>query len=70
MFVTINLSGDGRFPDHQHADSTAQLFPGAAAVLLADRGSRDPAAGAPNPSQSHWQARQHAQVLQHKVCVL
>lgn len=68
-FVVIHLSGDGRFPDHQHADSIAQLFPGASAVLLSNRGSRDPAAGAPNPSQSHRQTRQHTQVLQHKVCV-
>lgn len=67
--MVIHLSGDGRFPDHQHADSIAQLFPGASAVLLSNRGSRDPAAGAPNPSQSHRQTRQHTQVLQHKVCV-
>lgn len=67
--VIFNLSGDGRFPDHQHADSTAQLVPGAAAVLLSNGGSGGSAAGAPNPPQSHRQARQHAQVLQHKVCV-
>lgn len=36
MFV-YNLSGDGRFPDDQHAHSAAQLFPGAAAVLLSNR---------------------------------
>lgn len=48
-----DFTGDGRFPDHQHADSTTQLVPGAAAVLLSNRRSRDSAAGAPNPSQSH-----------------
>ncbi len=67
--VIFNLSGDGGLPDHQHADSTSQLFPGAAAVLLSNRGSRGSAAGAPNPSQSHRQAWQHTQVLQHKVCL-
>lgn len=63
--VIINLSGDSRFPDNQHADSAAQLFPGATVVLLSDWGSRGSAAGAPDPSQSHRQTRQQAQVLQH-----
>ncbi len=69
LLTVFNLSGDSRFPDHQHADGAAQLFSGATAVLLSNRGPRGAAAGAPNPSQSHRQARQHAQVLQHKVCV-
>lgn len=51
--MPLNTSGDSRFPDDQHADSTAQLFPGAAAVFLSNRGPRGSAAGAPDPSQSH-----------------
>lgn len=59
--------GDGRFPDNQHADGAAQLLPGAAAVLLSERGSGGAAAGPPDPPEPHRPARQRRQVLQHKV---
>lgn len=67
---TLNVphtAGDGRFPDHQHADGAAQLLPGAAAVLLSERGSGGAAAGPPDSPESHRPARQRRQVLQHKV---
>lgn len=67
MFV-YNLSGDCRFPDYQHAHSAAQLFPGAAAVLLSNGWSRGSTAGAPDPPQPHRQTRQQTQVRQNQVC--
>lgn len=63
-----NLAGNSWFPDYQHADGAAQLFLGAAAVPLSNRGSRGSTAGAPDPSQSHWQAWQQTQVCPDKVC--
>lgn len=66
-YICWFLSGDGRFWHDQHADGPAKLVSGTPAVFLLNGGSRNPTAGAPNSSKSHWQAWQRTQVLKREV---